>query len=179
MAMKIAVRTTSAAATRRLGELLARTLRAPAVLLLEGPLGSGKTTFVQGLVGALPFGAELRVQSPTFALARTYPTEPHVHHLDLYRLDEELAARDLGLLDQIAEEDAISCVEWPARAPSLLEHPDRLEVVFPKNASRTRTISFSGPLLLRDMALYDTLLEAQRQAAGRRGPPAAETKTNG
>lgn len=175
----IAVKTTSATATRRLGERVARTLVPPAMLVLEGPLGSGKTTFVQGLVSALPGGSNLRVQSPTFALARTYPTKPPVHHLDLYRLEEELAARDLGLLDQVADEDAFACVEWPERAPSLYAVPSRLEVVFPANASRSRTITFSGPLLSRDEALRATLLEAQRQGAGRRGRPATETETNG
>lgn len=168
----IAVKTTSAMATRRLGERIARTLLPPAVLMLEGPLGSGKTTFVQGLVSALPGGDTLRVQSPTFALARTYPTHPPVHHLDLYRLEEEVAARDLGLLDQVADERALVCVEWPKRAESLRSLAQRLEVVFPANASRTRTITFSGPLLARDEALCATLLEAQGEGAARRkGPP--------
>lgn len=142
----IEVTTTSAAATRRLAARLAALLEPPAVLALEGPLGSGKTTFVQGLVAALPGGAGLRVQSPTFALARTYVTTPSVHHLDLYRLDDEESARDLGLLDMAADEGAITCVEWPERAPSLYESDRVLVVRFPPNASSRRRVVLDGPL---------------------------------
>lgn len=142
----IEVTTTSAAATKRLAATLASVLEPPVVVALEGPLGAGKTTFVQGLVGSLPGGDALRVQSPTFALARTYPTTPAVHHLDLYRLDDEDAARDLGLLDMAADEAAITCVEWPERAPTLLQSRRLLVVRFPANASSRRKLTLDGPV---------------------------------
>jgi tRNA threonylcarbamoyl adenosine modification protein YjeE len=90
------------------------TPRTPLVLTLQGTLGAGKTTFVRSLVAALPGGVDVVVQSPTFALLRTYATTPAVHHMDLYRLvDVEgaaRAARDLGLLDEI---HGLAVVEWP------------------------------------------------------------------
>lgn len=94
---------------------LARTLKAPVVLLLDGELGAGKTTFTRGFVSALAGGAGVTVQSPTFALARTYPTTPPVHHLDLYRLDTgvERALIELGLMEMLTDDAAFALVEWP------------------------------------------------------------------
>jgi tRNA threonylcarbamoyl adenosine modification protein YjeE len=105
------------AATERFAGVLARGVRAPLVLLLEGDLGAGKTTFARGFVRALPGGDKAQVQSPTFALARSYPTTPPVHHLDLYRLEELatplLALEELGLLEMLEDPAAVSLVEWP------------------------------------------------------------------
>lgn len=108
----------SASATERLGARVARAVRAPLVLLLHGDLGMGKTTFTRGLVTALSGGRDVVVQSPTFALARTYPTAPVVNHLDLYRLDEGSlrgghGLEELGLLDLLQDPGALSLVEWP------------------------------------------------------------------
>lgn len=102
-----------AAATERFAGEIARAVKAPLVLLLEGDLGAGKTTFARGFVRALPGGEKVMVQSPTFALARRYPTTPPVHHLDLYRLDDARAIEELGLLDTLEDATAISLVEWP------------------------------------------------------------------
>jgi tRNA threonylcarbamoyladenosine biosynthesis protein TsaE len=109
--------TSSAAATRAFARTLATRLRAPLVLRLEGPLGAGKTSFVQGFVqGLLPGGGDVVVQSPTYALMRSYPTQPPVHHLDLYRLheaggDPHDSLEALGILDSL--DDGFTLVEWP------------------------------------------------------------------
>ena len=94
---------------------LALQVTAPLVILLDGDLGAGKTTFTRGFVGALPGGAGVLVQSPTFALARTYATTPPVHHLDLYRLDSgvERALEELGIIDMLSDDNAFALVEWP------------------------------------------------------------------
>lgn len=102
-----------AAATERLAGEIAAAVKPPLVLLLEGDLGAGKTTFARGFVRALPGGDKVTVQSPTFALARSYPTTPPVHHLDLYRLEDAGGLEELGLLDMLEEPGAISLVEWP------------------------------------------------------------------
>jgi tRNA threonylcarbamoyladenosine biosynthesis protein TsaE len=106
--------TSSEEETEAFAAELARTLK-PCVLLLEGELGAGKTTFTRGFVSALPGGAGVTVQSPTFALARTYPTTPPVHHLDLYRLETgvERALIELGLMEMLTDENAFALVEWP------------------------------------------------------------------
>ena len=141
--LELRVVTSSAAATKRVAAALGRELTPPAALALEGDLGAGKTTFVQGLVAALPGGAQLRVQSPTFALSRTYPTHPEVHHIDLYRLEDEDAARDLGLGEMISDPDALACIEWPERAPGLL--PRRAVRIELSGSTRRRTLSLRIP----------------------------------
>jgi tRNA threonylcarbamoyladenosine biosynthesis protein TsaE len=108
--------TSSAAQTRAFAADVAAKLRAPLVLRLEGPLGAGKTTFVQGFVAGLGGGAGLVVQSPTYALMRRYETTPPTNHLDLYRLheaggDPRDSLEALGILDAI--DDGFTLVEWP------------------------------------------------------------------
>jgi tRNA threonylcarbamoyladenosine biosynthesis protein TsaE len=96
------------------GESLARSLPPGAVILLEGELGAGKTTFVKAIVHGL--GASVEATSPTYALVHRYAgRRGPVFHLDCYRLRnaEEAADLDWGALE--AEGDAL-LVEWPDRA---------------------------------------------------------------
>lgn len=126
------------AATERAGGALAAVLRPGDVVLLSGPLGAGKTAFVRGAVAAL--GAEGPVQSPTFVVGRTYPAARPggvtVHHLDLYRLGDELDPDDQITIEPYLEPGAVTFVEWPeaalaagglgagpARAHVHLDHP--------------------------------------------------------
>lgn len=105
-------------ATERLGGLLAAVLRPRDVLLLEGPLGAGKTTLVRGLVAALG-GDEAEVCSPTFVLLESYPVSAspilRVHHADLYRLRgmERAPWDEVGLGEVLDDPAAITAVEWP------------------------------------------------------------------
>ena len=94
---------------------LALRLTPPLVILLDGDLGAGKTTFARGFVGSLEGGDAVLVQSPTFALARTYPTRPPVHHLDLDRLHDgvERALDELGIMEMLRDDAAFALVEWP------------------------------------------------------------------
>jgi tRNA threonylcarbamoyladenosine biosynthesis protein TsaE len=99
------------------------------VVLVEGEMGAGKTTFVRGAARAL--GVQGRVTSPTFTLGRRHAGRGvHVSHLDLHRLGG-LADEDPALLDDYLTDDAVAFVEWPAvaegelprvRARVLLEH---------------------------------------------------------
>lgn len=158
--LELEAKTASAAATRRLAATLGKALAPPAVIALHGDLGAGKTTFVQGLVAGLPGGRGLRVQSPTYALARTYATTPPVHHLDLYRLEDEGAALDLGLGELLLDPEALACVEWPERASGLL--PARtLAVTLSGSGSRRRVRVRCPPELLREpSALARDIAEA-------------------
>jgi tRNA threonylcarbamoyladenosine biosynthesis protein TsaE len=86
-------------------------LGAGAVVLLDGPLGAGKTAFVRGLADAL--GADpSAVTSPTFALVQSYEGRLILQHVDLYRLSPP-EVDELGL-DEMAE-GAVLAVEWPDR----------------------------------------------------------------
>ena len=107
-----------AEAMRAFGEKLSQALLAGDVLLLEGDLGAGKTTLVQGIAWGLGLDRSRYAQSPTYAIALTYPTNPPLHHLDLYRFGE--APLDHGLLDGYFSDDTITIVEWPSIAADLL-----------------------------------------------------------
>jgi tRNA threonylcarbamoyl adenosine modification protein YjeE len=130
--------------TEAFAAALARALAPGQLVALAGPLGAGKTTFARGFVHALDGGAGLRVQSPTFALARSYPTTPPVHHLDLYRLEAPEALYELGLEEQMSDPEALILVEWADLFPD--ELPDTaLWVRFPDNAEDARTLRVEGP----------------------------------
>jgi tRNA threonylcarbamoyladenosine biosynthesis protein TsaE len=108
-------RTASAEETERLGAFLAPALRAGDVVILSGPLGSGKTRFVAGLATGL--GWRGRVRSPSFTLVHEYGSEPPLAHVDLYRLDEA-QADGLGLEEHL--ERGLLVVEWGERLPRRL-----------------------------------------------------------
>ena len=114
--------TSSAEETRALAASFGRVARAGDVLLLEGPLGAGKTVFVQGLASGLDVAASVR--SPTFVLVTEYAGRVPLVHVDLYRIESGRALDGLGLDER--EDDAVLAVEWGER---LLERiPDGLHV---------------------------------------------------
>ncbi len=102
--------TTGAAQTEALGAELAATLAAGDVVLVEGELGAGKTTFVRGACRAL--GVSVVVTSPTFTIGQRYPAPVPVSHLDLFRVPA-LVDEDPELLADYLGPDRIAFVEWP------------------------------------------------------------------
>lgn len=98
--------------TEELGRAMAASLtsRPGFALLLEGDLGTGKTTLVRGLVGALPGAHAAEVASPSFTICNMYPTEPVVAHYDLYRLEGQPPGDDL--LDDLEAAETLVIVEW-------------------------------------------------------------------
>src|SRR3954449_10517356 len=103
----------SAEETRGLGARLGRVLAVGDVVALVGPLGSGKTTFAQGLAQGLEVPADRHVASPTFALVNQHPGRVPFLHADLYRIERPEELRELGLEAGYAE--AASAVEWAGR----------------------------------------------------------------
>ena len=107
----------SAGSTEATGREFAARLRAGDVMLLEGDLAAGKTTFVRGLVDGLGGSADA-VSSPTFVLLQSYDCAfgdiTVVHHVDLYRLAEDVNdLREIGLEETLSDAAAIVAVEWP------------------------------------------------------------------
>ena len=92
-------------------EKLARkiALKPQDIILLDGDLGAGKTTFTKGL--ALGLGIKKNVKSPTFTIVREYHEgRLPLYHMDVYRL-EDASADDIGL-DEYFNGDGVSVVEW-------------------------------------------------------------------
>ncbi len=101
--------------TGELGARVARLLGGGEIILLHGPLGAGKTCFIQGLCGELLVRQE--VVSPTFTLVNTYDGRLRVHHLDFYRVEADDDLNDIGVpdfLDEVWDGRAVLLVEWPA-----------------------------------------------------------------
>lgn len=152
--MRYSVR--SARSMGTLGKQLAVRLRPGDVVILQGTLGAGKTTLVQGIAKGL--GIRNAVSSPTFVVRKEYSvagTKNHgihsLNHIDAYRLDTVTALR--GILDEDLQsaEHAIWCVEWGKRFQSALPgrrvhtvrititgtHERSVEVVWDKNNRST------------------------------------------
>ena len=132
-------------ATRALGRYLVQHRERPSLLLLEGTLGAGKTSLVQGMASAV--GINEPITSPTFALAQHYPQgKPPLVHLDLYRLELPAAADDLFLQE---EEEAVGMgallvVEWSERLSLNLPDAWRLKLSHHKDGGRLATLISKG-----------------------------------
>ena len=135
--------TASEAETFRLGEEFGRSLRAPAVVLLCGDLGSGKTVFARGVCQALGVPARL-VRSPSFTLVNEYPGAlGPVYHVDLYRLGGAADVASIGL-DELLSSHGIVLIEWAERLP---DPPDgAIEIHFSHRGEDRREIRIRDPL---------------------------------
>ncbi|HEX6276937.1 MAG TPA: tRNA (adenosine(37)-N6)-threonylcarbamoyltransferase complex ATPase subunit type 1 TsaE [Polyangiaceae bacterium] len=105
--------------TLALGRRIARELRAGDLVILDGPLGSGKTFLTRAMCRALGLSPSIRVPSPTFTLVHEHPTEPPLSHADLYRLETPAQVRALGL-DAQRDDGRVLVVEWGAPYVELL-----------------------------------------------------------
>ena len=143
----LTVRTTGAEHTRAVGTALGRLLDEGDVVLLQGELGAGKTTFTQGL--ARGAGSDELVNSPTFILVNEYRGRIKLYHADLYRLDDSDAVLALDLPG--ATLDGALVVEWPERGEGALppEHllirilhvsPDERELRLEPRGRRARAL---------------------------------------
>ena len=136
--------------TATLAERLGRALTQSAILLLEGELGAGKTTFVQGLARGM--GLADYVRSPSFVLVHEYRNGPlPLFHADFFRLSGAGEALDLGLEDLAAP--GVLVIEWPERAEEALpEEALRLHIVVGKGVD-DRHLTFTAKGKQAELAL--------------------------
>jgi tRNA threonylcarbamoyladenosine biosynthesis protein TsaE len=101
--------------TFNLGKQLGAQLTGGEIILLNGPLGAGKTVFVKGIAAALDFDPE-EVTSPSFTLVNPYAGRLPIFHIDLYRLNQGAsAAHAVDLEELLNNEQAIVVIEWADR----------------------------------------------------------------
>lgn len=148
-------RTRSAAETVAAGAEIAARLEPPALVLLIGDLGAGKTTLAKGIVAALGAGRAEDVLSPTFSLVHEYGGDPKVYHLDLYRLDSVPELETLGLED-LWEQRAIVIVEWGEKFERSLPG-ERVEVRLEHAGEDARLIRVARSATAREAAGTESL----------------------
>jgi tRNA threonylcarbamoyladenosine biosynthesis protein TsaE len=126
--------------TRALGFSFAGQLHRGAVVALQGPLGSGKTCFTQGLAAGL--GIEEPVTSPTYTIIAEYSGTMPLYHIDAYRLRDEEDFFDLGV-EEILYGTGVTVIEWSERIPGAIPH-DAFFVAITIVDSTTRNILIRG-----------------------------------
>lgn len=131
-------------ATTRLGEWLASHMAPGQTLLLDGPIGAGKSHLARALIRAR-LGRFEDVPSPTFTLVQVYQADVELWHADLYRLTHPDEVLELGLDE--AFDKAICLIEWPERLGSHLpEHAVRVSLRA-EGEGRVATLSGNLPWL--------------------------------
>jgi len=124
--------------TFEFGERLAPLLKPGDLIILNGPLGAGKTVLVQGIGAGL--GVEGRVTSPTFVIARVHKGQLPLVHVDAYRLgDFEIDDLDLDA----SVEDSVTVVEWGTGKVERLAD-SYLEVIIERRQDDTRLVELVG-----------------------------------
>ena len=171
----VAVHLASPVATRRFGRVLAGLLQPPAVVTLQGELGTGKTTIVRAALRAL--GAHGAITSPSFTMAQTYVGRggTRLHHLDLYRLAPGDDAALFAWSDYL-DDGSIVFVEWPEAAATELPAAD-LAVSLAHETLTSRTARVRARPALAP-ALVAGLAGAGMAAAVSPGPPASAGETS-
>ena len=127
--------------TLNLGEKLSKELNPLSIVLLQGPIGVGKTSFVQGIARGLAISED--ITSPTFALSHHYNsgTIPMIH-LDLYRLENISSAKEVYFSEEeeAFHRQAIIVIEWPELIEPLIRNFWKIEITYAKNFGRNYEI---------------------------------------
>ena len=144
--------------TRRIGMRVGGALQTGDVICLQGDLGAGKTTFVQGI--ARGWGSLDSVSSPTFILVNVYrrADQSQLFHMDAYRLDSTPEAAELDLDAMMADGPLI--IEWPERMAELIP-TERLWIKLEYVDDEEREMKFKA-----SGKRYDELLNVVRHAFG-------------
>lgn len=147
--------------TFALGQQLGLQLRGGEILLLNGPLGAGKTVFVKGLASALGIDPE-EVTSPSFTLVNPYAGRLRLFHIDLYRLDEGVAAANaVDLEELLSDERAVVVIEWAERLGNYPLPANVWRIAIAGDGEEARKISINSQAQLSAQALRSLRLRGE------------------
>jgi tRNA threonylcarbamoyladenosine biosynthesis protein TsaE len=126
--------------TQKLGRDFSKILKKGDIVCLCGDLGSGKTTFTQGLAAGL--GIKNRIISPTFVIVRSCELGVmNFYHIDLYRIESEEDIESLGVEEIINSKQGIAVIEWAEKLGNYLPKK-RIDIKFSYEKDDSRRISF-------------------------------------
>ena len=123
--------------TLNLGEKFSHKLYPQSIVLLKGPIGAGKTSFVQGIARGLSISED--ITSPTFALSHHYNSgKIPLIHLDLYRLENTFSAKEFfhSEEEEALQNKAILVIEWPELIEPMLDNFWKININYAKNYGR-------------------------------------------
>ena len=123
--------------TLNLGEKLSYKLNPESIVLLQGPIGAGKTSFVEGIARGLSISED--ITSPTFALSHHYYSgKIPLIHLDLYRLENTFSAKEFFYSEEeeVLQNKAILVIEWPDLVEPLIKNFWKINISYAENYGR-------------------------------------------
>ena len=124
--------------TQQLGKDLAKRIKNGGILAFYGNLGSGKTTFIQGLAKGL--GIKRRIISPTFIIVRSYKLQKdNFYHVDLYRTHNLYDLSTLGIDEIVKNNRNVVAIEWAEKMDTFIPQK-RFDIVFENLGENKRQI---------------------------------------
>lgn len=147
----IEIITKSAEETKKIAANLAQDLKKQPlskyafIIALEGNLGSGKTTFIQGLASGLKI--KENILSPTFLILKQFPINSrhsyaNFYHIDAYRLKNPVEILELGFKDLIKNPENLILIEWAEKIKTILPK-DALKITFTNIGKNRRELTFN------------------------------------
>ena len=123
--------------TLNLGKKLSQKLNPQSIVLLQGPIGAGKTSLIQGIAEGLSISED--ITSPTFSLSHHYNSgKIPLIHLDLYRLENISSAKEIFFSEEeeAVQNQAILVIEWPELIEEFIDNFWKIKISYAENFGR-------------------------------------------
>lgn len=129
---------TSLKSTNKIAKSIAKDLKPGDIVVLKGDLGAGKTVLVRDILQSLD--VKDKITSPTFTILNEYKSNlGHFYHFDMYRVENEFEAENIGLSEIIEDKNSIKFIEWAENVPRYLP-PHYKKITITKLGKKSRNI---------------------------------------